>query len=248
MTRDFEAVRHRAKQLARSCRLPFYEVFTREISRSREIFFNNPLLSRLREDILPFIQTGYSHGIEHCKTVSIEAGALILIEGEYFQLQQKKRLSLIAQCAGLLHDICRLEADHAQKGAVLSRNILQDYPLKQSEIEAIAFAVQNHEAFGPPLKPPSEEAALVSDCLYDADKFRWGPDNFNTTLWEICDFNEWDMCRLIQIFPRGLKKIDQIKETFRTQTGQLHGPGFINCGLQVGKEIYQMMLEAQHQN
>ncbi|MFP4168123.1 MAG: HD domain-containing protein [Desulfonatronovibrionaceae bacterium] len=248
MTKEMEAIRHKARELARGCRLPFYSVFSREIDLCAENFHNNPMLIRLREDILPFIRGGYGHGIEHCKTVSIEAGALALIEAGNFPLRVRKRLALLAQCAGLLHDICRLEEEHARKGALLSQDILADYPLDTRETEIIGFAIRNHEAFTPPQTPPDEETAIVSNCLYDADKFRWGPDNFNTTLWEICDFNDWRLCSLIRVFPAGLEKINEVKNTFRTNTGRMHGPDFIDCGLRVGREIYRLMLRAQSAN
>lgn len=248
MTRDLEAIRYKARELARGCRLSFYCVYERENGLSKENFHNNPMLVRLREDILPFIRGGYGHGIDHCKTVSIEAGALTLIETENFPMRTRKRLCLLAQCAGLLHDICRLEEEHAHKGAELSREILSDYPLDRDEVKTIDFAIRNHEAFTIPESPPDEASAIVSNCLYDADKFRWGPDNFNTTLWEICDFKDWHLGSLIRIFPDGLSKIREIKDTFRTATGRMHGPDFIDCGLQVGKEIYRLMLRAQSSN
>ncbi len=245
---DLQSIRSKSQELARGCRLSFYSLFAAEISHSRENFFQNPLLSRLREDVLPFIQTGFGHGIAHCKTVSIEAGALCMIEGKDMDNRECRRLTLLSQCAGLLHDICRLDTNHAKKGAELSKKILREYPFEPEEIERIAFAVYNHEAFQTPASPPDYCSALVSNCLYDADKFRWGPDNFDTTLWEICDFNEWDVNNLVQIFPQGLEKIKEIKETFRTNTGRIHGPKFIDCGLDIGREVYHMLLKTQSRN
>jgi hypothetical protein len=42
----------------------------------------------------------------------------------------------------------------------------------------IVAAIRNHEAFRKILESEDKSARLVSDSLYDADKFRWGPDNF----------------------------------------------------------------------
>jgi len=50
-------------------------------------------------------------------------------EAEALGLEQARRLSLLAMLAGLLHDTCRLEGDHATRGADLALLILRDYPL-----------------------------------------------------------------------------------------------------------------------
>jgi len=54
----------------------------------------------------------------------------------------------------------------------------------------IADAIRNHEAFKETLEAADKEGRLVSDALYDADKFRWGPENFTTTLWTIVTAND----------------------------------------------------------
>jgi hypothetical protein len=105
----------------------------------------------------------------------------------------------------------------------------------------VQFAIENHEAFKLERAPPDDLTALVSGALYDADKFRWGPDNFVTTLWEICDYQDWSLERIVDVFPRGLEIIESISETFRTQTGRFYGPEFIDIGLEVGHYLYRRM-------
>ncbi len=40
----------------------------------------------------------------------------------------------------------------------------------------------SHEAFKKLETSGSTNAMMISDCLYDADKFRWGSDNFTDTI------------------------------------------------------------------
>ena len=237
-------VRDRAKSLAGQCSLEFYTHFSSEHSVSREIFFSHPIIQRLREDVLPFLNDGFGHGIEHSKKVAIDAGVLAMVETKSWEKQaETNRLCILGQMAGLLHDICRQEDAHPQKGAEFSFVILADYPLSDEERERIAFAVSNHEAFKEPARTEDENCQLLSDILYDADKFRWGPDNFITTLWEICCFEEWSLQEIVDRFPKGLDIIREIKETFRTETGRIYGPEFIKCGLEVGGQVYRLLLE-----
>jgi len=242
MHKDLQTIRDQARVMAGQCTLDFYRHFSREYSLSREVFFSHPLLQRLREDVLPFISQGSGHGIEHSKKVSIDAGTLALIESRLWtDLQQARRLCLLAQIAGLLHDISRHEENHASRGAELSLIILKDYPLSGEEQRDTAFAVRNHEAFRDVLPPGNQRQELLSDVLYDADKFRWGPDNFVTTLWEICSCEQWSMEEIVNRFPVGLEHIQKIQETFRTPTGRIYGPEFIHCGLEIGRQVYRIL-------
>jgi hypothetical protein len=230
-----------AKEL-KSQNLPrFYDHFAPELSHSRELFFDHPLIQRCREDAIPLLNDAYGHGIEHSKTVAVEAGALILAETAAWDVTFSRHLVILTQIAGLLHDTCRLEQEHARQGADLSRRILQDYPLSAQDKEMIAAAIANHEAFTR-YQPAADPAAdLMNSALYDGDKFRWGPDNFVTTLWEICDYEEWPLTQVVERFPQGLEFIQSITETFRTQTGKIYGPEFISCGLHIGHHLYRRM-------
>jgi hypothetical protein len=84
---------------------------------------------------------------------------------------------------------------------------------------------------------------MVSDALYDADKFRWGPDNFTQTLWQMLRSSGAPIAPLIRRFPKGMEGISSIKETFRTETGKIYGPEFIELGLKIGEKIYLFLQE-----
>lgn len=220
-------------------RLPtFYTAMSAELAFARDTFFSHPMIMRCREDVLPFLNDDFGHGIEHSKKVAIEASALILGEAPALGLERARRLSMLGMLSGLLHDTCRLEGEHAIRGAELSLLILQDYPLQDEEKQMISDAVRCHEAFSPPPVCDHSGSQIISDALYDADKFRWGPDNFMTTLWEICNYQEWTLQQILDKFPAGLEMIGSIQNTFRTSAGRIYGPEFIELGLEMGKKIY----------
>jgi hypothetical protein len=219
----------------------FYTAMSAELASSRDTFFSHPMVLRCREDVLPFLNDDFGHGIEHSKKVAIEGSALILGEAGAIGLERARRLGLMAMLAGLLHDTCRLEGEHAQRGAELSLLILQDYPLHDEEKRMIADAVRCHEAFSAPVEFEHHGTQILADALYDADKFRWGPDNFMTTLWEICNYQEWTLQQILDKFPAGLEMIASIQNTFRTPAGRIYGPEFIELGLVMGKKIYQII-------
>jgi hypothetical protein len=160
------------------------------------------------------------HGILHCTRVSIDCAALILIEthGDRMEPVAIERLMLLGIYAGLLHDISRNEENHAACGAEKAEKILGGFYLSKDEIACITNAIRNHEAFTPAVELDPEWAQLVSNCLYDADKFRWGADTFTHTLW-------------------------RIMETFRTPTGRQYGPEIIETGMEIGKGIYRYLLQ-----
>jgi hypothetical protein len=83
----------------------------------------------------------------------------------------------------------------------------------------------------------------MSDCLYDADKFRWGTDNFTHTLWYMVNHKGMSPQDLIKRFPWGMNGILRILETFRTTTGRQYGPEIIETGMEIGKEIYRYLLQ-----
>lgn len=219
----------------------FYSDMSAELSFAKDTFFSHPLIMRCREDVLPFLYDDFGHGIEHSKKVAIEASALVLGEAARLGLEKARRLSLLAMLAGLLHDTCRLEGEHASRGADLSLLILQEYPLHDDEKNMIFHAVKAHEAFATPTVFPDADIQLLADALYDADKFRWGPDNFSTTLWEICNYQEWTLQEILEKFPAGLDMIASIQSTFRTTSGKIYGPEFIELGLVMGKKIYHII-------
>jgi hypothetical protein len=113
--------------------------------------------------------------------------------------------------------------------------------LSSEEITHICRAIQNHEAFKDRIDAQSPEGELISDSLYDADKFRWGPDNFHDTLWDMVSYFNPPLAEFIEGYPQGMKKLETIKKTFRTATGKKYGPQFIDLGLAIGEELYAVI-------
>lgn len=184
------------------------------------------------------------HGLSHARKVAIDGGAIILIEGRSSGGGENlQRQVLLAHIAGILHDIKRSSRDHARQGAEEAGMILEGFDLTDEERAAVVGAIRNHEAFQPctPLTDPG--AQLLSDALYDADKFRWGPDNFTEMLWDIADTRDISMNTLLSYFPSGLQSLKKIRDTFRTKTGRQYGPGFIDLGLKIGKALYTKLEE-----
>jgi hypothetical protein len=223
----------------------FYEDFNHFVKQSRSLFNATSLIAELREFVAENVDDNFGHGMAHADKVSLDAGTLMLIEGNRigYPGDEMSRRVLITQCAGLLHDIKRKQNDHAVEGAVFAREVLQSYRLSEDEIEDICQAILNHEAFKDTVEIKTPEGLLISDCLYDADKFRWGPDNFTDTLWSMIASFSPPLDQFIKRYPKGLAALTRIKSTFRTATGVEYGPQFIDLGLAIGEELYQTILK-----
>jgi hypothetical protein len=113
--------------------------------------------------------------------------------------------------------------------------------LSATEVAAISDAIASHEAFSEAPVCDTVTAQLVVNALYDADKFRWGPDNFTHTVWFMVSYRKLAIDEVIGKFPWGVSGIQRIKETFRTTLGRQYGPEFIDLGVQIGKEIFQYL-------
>jgi len=98
-------------------------------------------------------------------------------------------------------------------------------------------------AFRPCRAATGPGAQLLSDALYDADKFRWGPDNFTETLWAMLASRGIPLQTLLSQFLPGLEGIPKIRESFRTPTGREYGPDFIDRGLAIGKRIHAALMD-----
>jgi hypothetical protein len=245
MIETLRTIREEAKSLRSRLTPPgFYRLCAAELETARSMFFDDPLVHRMQQDVLPFLYDDYGHGVEHAKKVAIEAAAIVLSEVGKADPERARRLAKLALLAGLLHDICRLEPEHATRGAELAHLILQDYPLSAEDKAAVVRAVGCHEAFALCPGTPDPDADLLTGALYDADKFRWGPDNFVTTLWEICDYQEWPLDEVVRRFPEGVERIRQVADTFRTGVGQAYGPEFIEQGLELGQALYLLLRDA----
>jgi hypothetical protein len=241
----YALLRERARLIA--ARLPppaFYREQAVAVGVSCDLFDLSPLVVDLRRDACLRLEDDFGHGMRHAVKVALDAGALTHIEGRaagYGGGDLARRIS-IAHCAGLLHDIVRKQANHAEQGASHARRLLAAHPLSVEEIEDICLAIRNHEAFRPTAAVNTREGALVSDCLYDADKFRWGPDNFTDTLWDMLAFTRPSLPEFLRHYPRGMERIAGISSTFRTPSGKKYGPGFIDLGLAIGRELHGVIV------
>ena len=223
----------------------FYVCCKEPLDLSRSLFDEDAQVRKCRALVLKELKDDLGHGIDHCEKVALEAGALAYIEGERLFLEDplRREACLLAQIAGLLHDLRRGEKDHAKASALAASGILQESSIFPGKEGYIVEAIANHEAFVEPNRIDSPVGQMISDALYDADKFRWGPDNFTLTLWQMLRSSRGPIARLIRRFPRGMEGISRIKETFRTETGKIYGPEFIELGLKIGEKIYQFLQE-----
>lgn len=244
MNITYARIRQRARQIVDRYPSPdFYQDYSFADELSRQYLETNPSTENLQSFVAEHLEDNVGHGIEHALKVAIDAGTLMIIESRLVGRSENfiKRRVVIVQCAGLLHDIQRKHEDHAVKGAAYAKQVLKVFPFKSDEVDDICRAIRNHEAFKKSENTDTPEGALVSDCLYDADKFRWGPDNFTDTVWAMVSFSNMPIARFMDLYPEGMKKLTKIKNTFRTITGKKYGPQFIDIGLAVGKELFDVI-------
>jgi hypothetical protein len=245
----YQTLKKRAHQIAAQYPAPsFYRRYALESSYSADFFKKNKFVLALKEMVSGHLSENLGHGFEHASKVSVDAGVLVLIEARLARFSRPviDRLLLLVQSAGLLHDISRTEEDHSRKGAGIARELLKGYALEAREIDDICRAIHNHEAFKETLSSPTQAGSIVSDCLYDADKFRWGTDNFSYTLWDMVHFSEIPISSFVAHFPKGMDTLERIHDTFRTRTGKKYGPDFIDIGLSIGRELYRVMEKEYH--
>jgi hypothetical protein len=231
-----------AEEIASSLGPPrFYVEKAREVGISLRVFDENPLV-RKGFHIMESSAGSYGHGLSHAKKVAVDAGAIVIIETPSIHEEEyPKRLLLLSHLAGLFHDIKRSSPNHAQAGADEADIILKDFDISEYERWAIRDAIRNHEAFQLHDKIDDPFVKLLSDALYDADKFRWGPDNFTEMLWDIVIPLDVPLKKFIKHFMPGMKGIEKIGKTFRTSTGQEYGPDFIDLGLTTGHRLYKAL-------
>jgi hypothetical protein len=113
--------------------------------------------------------------------------------------------------------------------------MLEECSISPKKGECIQQAIANHEAFVEPKRIDSPVGQMISDALYDADKFRWGPDNFTHTLWQMLRSSRASIAPLIRRFPEGIEGISWIKN-LPHRDGKIYGPEFIELGLKIGKK------------
>ncbi len=245
MNEIYKRIRERARKIvARFPTQEFYTDFQPAVDQSQRFFQTNPIVSKVHAFVAASIGENLGHGLDHAVKVTLDAGTLMFIEGRqngYSEPYVQRRV-LLAQCAGLLHDILRSQQSHAEKGARFAKETLESYAcFEAEEITDVANAISNHEAFKTLVEIKTPQGALVSDCLYDADKFRWGPDNFTHTVWDMLMISQTPIQTFFSLYPKGIKSLAKIKETFRTKTGKIYGPKFIDTGLSIGAELYEVI-------
>lgn len=233
-----------AREIASEVGTPrFYQERERDIALSRTLFAGEPMTAAGLQ-VLARRGTSPGHGLVHVEKVAVDGGALMLIEEGVTEPDARvRRLVLLAHLAGIFHDICRGQRDHALRGAEEVKSLLPAFSLDPAESAAIAEAIGNHEAFRPSQtagtgRPQTPASQRLSDVLYDADKFRWGPDNFTETLWEMVLPREVPLQALLGRFLHGLDGIRRIRSSFRTPTGRIYGPDFIDRGLTIGRRLH----------
>ncbi len=239
----YRKLQEKAAHLAQALPSPsFYARHAPLLRRSEEALTNHEMIRKCRA-YLDESRMECAHGLCHCEAVARDAGVIVLLEADILNLgaPAAERLFITAIIAGLLHDIKRREQDHAVRGSIESERILAEIGMGLQERQYIADAIRNHEAFQETYDRDDTAGRLVSDALYDADKFRWGPENFSMTLWLIVSSRNTPLESLHRSFPEKMKGIEKIKETFRTATGKRYGPEFIDQGIAIGNAIYEEM-------
>ncbi len=217
----------------------FYRHHHGAVSESARLYEDAPMVRDCLEIVSGYGDC-YGHGLTHIRKVALDAGAIMLIELKRDALTHDSgRLVLLAHLAGLLHDVRRREKNHAKRGAEEAAGILANFALSAGESSAIVRAIANHEAFQPQEALENSADQLLSDTLYDADKFRWGPDNFTETLWAMLASRKAPLSAVFRHFLPGLEGILRVRDTFRTETGRKYGPDFIDRGLEIGRRFYE---------
>ena len=246
MNRELQEARKLARKIARITGPPiFYCEKKRELEGSRRLFRSSPLVNECLK-LVRERKDGIGHGIVHVRKVAIDAGAISLVERTPVHTRPEvRRIVLLAHVAGVLHDIRRLEKDHAQVSANEAGRLLARFDLPKRDIEAITGAIGNHEAFQPAALLGDPLARFLSDALYDADKFRWGPDNFTDMIWDMVEYRKASLDAVLKRFPKGMEGIEHIRDTFRTETGKTYGPDFIDRGIEIGMTFYAIMLQSK---
>lgn len=242
MDRVLEEIKGMAREIVDDSRIPsFYKDYEDLINESKLFFDKNPLINKIRTDVYQTLEDNFGHGYGHAKKVSIEAGVVFVIEMRQAGIERDIQYMLsVAQTAGLLHDICRKEKNHAKRGAEYAKEYLPSVFIFQKNVDAVVHAISNHEAFCDYYaEPPSLEAAILSDSLYDSDKFRWGPDNFSHMIWAMLENTEITAGQFLSGYQRGIGSLEKIRQTFRTQTGKKYGPEFIDIGIEIGNRLYK---------
>ena len=242
---DYALARKLANEIAATYAAPrFNSELGKERDLSGKMLYSHPILEKSRL-IVKERDEDFGHGLSHLEKVAIDAGAIVQNESArrgYSSAQTEREMFLVL-LASLLHDVKRRVPNHALESAKAASEILLDFPLESEERNWIVKSIQNHEAFTAPAPIGCPEGQLLSDALYDADKFRWGPDNFTDTVWEMISSRDLPIRALLAHFPKGMDGVKKIATTFRSETGIEYGPEFIEIGIAIGNKLYEELIE-----
>jgi len=238
-------IKRHARDLVAARPLPAFSLdCAEELAHASSMFFDHPLMLRLQSDALGFLNEACGLGVEHAKRVAIDAAAIVLAEPSDLPAEDRRRLALLAEMAGLMHDALRFEEDHAEKGADLCLRVLRGYPLDERERSLVARAVALHESPLPLADDGPLDERLLAGAVHDADRFRFGPDIFAATLWELCECEEWPLERIAAKFPEGPALAARYKDSFRTVQGTSYGPALLDEGLALAEGCRQLFAQA----
>jgi hypothetical protein len=233
-----------ATNQASDCRMGFYLDFKKYHDISKTFFFTNSLVGRCKKDVLPYLEQNQDHGIEHGKKVAIDAGTLILVEGRGWDPKQIKQWSLLAQLAGLMHDMYAPTPDHARQGAATARQILSGYPLLDVEKEAVVFAIEHHENLFEDCSTLPPVYQWVRNALHDADKFRWSLDHLRSFFFDTNpEKKHWTIQDMWLHLPGDITSNLFSALTFKTGIGQRYGPQFVHAGLAIREHLHQHLCD-----
>ncbi|HET57840.1 MAG TPA: hypothetical protein ENN35_05285, partial [Deltaproteobacteria bacterium] len=170
---DCEDARIIARRIASRFEAPRFYCEQREACDLSRTLFDNDDTVRTCMDILAET-CSYGHGLLHAEKVAVDAGAIVIVEEQVRHTagDSPPELISLAHLAGVLHDIERSSDDHARRGALTAAKILGRFNLSSGAVNAVTVAIRNHEAFQSFEIPEDHAARLLSEALYDADKFR----------------------------------------------------------------------------
>jgi hypothetical protein len=72
-------------------------------------------------------------------------------------------------------------------------------------------------------------------------KYPFSPEEIENICGAIQNHEAFKEDKFMDGYPQGMEKLETIKATFRTPTGKKFGPQFIDLGLAIGEELYEVI-------
>ena len=136
----YARLREQAREIVASFPPPdFYQDQSQAYDYSSRFFKTDPEIRKLCRFVGDNLDDDFGHGLQHAIKVTIDAGALMNIEGQAADYTESvlARQTQIVQCAGLLHDTQRKKKNHSKHSADYARTVLEDYSLSYDEIDDV---------------------------------------------------------------------------------------------------------------